>query len=219
MDLKISLIYLLVDFTSSKNIALYHLNYLNTLKFNINRGVLILRLNSLIKTKASNANGKHFHRSYSFKKKFDEVKIIEVNQQMNKILEEASSSYSLFWQNLEDAKPDIQKVHQSLKKSMDKFSLMDHFYNSNPILDGLNLSSKKNYGLFSKFILNQEKKGGKILENYSLVYSKNTVLKKDIANLYGRDKVNDLAEPILILAREFVLKYFFNFFLGYQNED
>ena len=99
---------------------------------------------------------------------FSETLILKLNSLMTAHLETATTNYMYFWQTLLDDSPKIDKVRDWLFLSYEMIHEAELFYNKNQVFSKMNLEGKKNYALYIREILKQEREGEKLLQSFFL---------------------------------------------------
>ena len=206
VELRISFIQYLVDNTDHSSTILYNLQLLEaTQKLTFCQRLEVSRLRQSL-SEAQITSQLHdspldqiSQRNYEHKKMFSEVYLLKLNALINDHIEKATAASILFLQILRDDSPDIKKVDQCLVSLYNLIHEAFDIYNNNAAFDLLNMSGKRNFGLFLMKVLQREKEGSKVLKDY-YERLKALIKKRNEIGSLGVDKdIAHFSDPIFIV--------------------
>ena len=123
--------------------------------------------------------------------------LLKLNSHLNHLFQKASNQYLMLWQILMDDSLAIDRFYEQLEVCYACFEGVNDFWKKNKVLDVFHHVAKRNYGLFLAQVLQREREGTILLEDY---YNKMKLAIKKISQNYNNgEELGSVSDPIMII--------------------
>ena len=219
-ELRLSFLTFLLEHTEYRKLALYNISLLEAqMTLTLEQKIQIFRLRILIDEKQTEriqgaknqdqlnktGGGAGSALQSEAKNFLSEITLLKLNSQMNSQMESACLIYKDFWKELRDDSPSITKIEAHLLKSFQAFESVEHAWKENGLLDCLNLTAKRNYGIFVTQILERGKSGLGLIRDYYQNFKQVRKLDQTLRDFEIKDgQIRSFVDPLILMKKDAV---------------